>query len=267
MIPNVLTSLHRSPALLPKPEDWPDYVDICGFSFLPSRTSYTPPQELDAFLKAGPPPIYIGFGSIVVDDPSRLTKIIFDAIRETGERAVVNKGWGNLGADLMDVPENVLMIGSCPHDWLFQHVSCVVHHGGAGTTAAGLALGRPTVVVSFFGDQFFWGSIVGRSGAGPKAVPYKDLTADKLVAAIRKALEQPTRDRASEIGEQMRHESGVESAVHSFHRHLDIEKLRCAVVPTKPAVWRIRHSRTKLSAVAAAVLLEMDLIKPHDLVL
>lgn len=168
---------------------------------------------------------------------------------------------------MVDVPKNVLMIGNCPHDWLFRHVSCVVHHGGAGTTAAGLALGRPTVVVSFFGDQLFWGSIVGRSGAGPRAVPYKELTIQKLANAIKKALEERTKARANEIGEQMRNESGVENAVHSFHRHLDVGKLRCAIVANKPAVWRIRHSKTTLSAVAAAVLVETGLLKPQSLVL
>lgn len=159
------------------------------------------------------------------------------------------------------------MIGSIPHDWLFQHVSCVVHHGGAGTTAAGLSFGRPTVVVSFFGDQLFWGSVVGRSGAGPRPVPYKDLTTNKLADAIKKALEEGVKVRANELGEQMRRESGVENAVHSFHRHLNLEKLQCAICPTKPAVWKVRHSKTILSAVAATALVETGLLKPHSLTL
>lgn len=91
--------------------------------------------------------MYIGFGSIVVDDPDAMTKLIFEAVGKTGQRALVSKGWGGLGGDDMGKPDNVFMLGNCPHDWLFQHVSCVVHHGGAGTMSAGIALGRPTLIV------------------------------------------------------------------------------------------------------------------------
>jgi UDP:flavonoid glycosyltransferase YjiC (YdhE family) len=141
--------------LIPKPPDWGSYINVAGFFFLSLATNYTPPQDLADFLAAGPPPVYIGFGSIVVDDPNAMTKMIFEAIKITGQRALVSKGWGGLGADSIGVPEGVFMLGNCPHDWLFQRVSCVVHHGGAGTNAAGIACGRPTVVVPFFGDQQF----------------------------------------------------------------------------------------------------------------
>ena len=96
--------------------------------------------------------MYIGFGSIVVDDPTGMTKLIFEAVKLAGVRALVSKGWGGLGADEIGIPEDVFMLGNVPHDWLFKHVSAVVHHGGAGTTAAGIAAGKPTVVVPFFGD-------------------------------------------------------------------------------------------------------------------
>jgi UDP:flavonoid glycosyltransferase YjiC (YdhE family) len=122
---------------------------------LSAGTDYKPPVDLDIFLKAGDPPVYIGFGSIVVDNPAKLTKIIFDAIRQTGQRALISKGWANIGKGDAEIPENIFLLDKCPHGWLFQHISCVVHHGGAGTTAAGLALGRPTVIVPFFGDQPF----------------------------------------------------------------------------------------------------------------
>ncbi|KAE8349545.1 hypothetical protein BDV28DRAFT_163518 [Aspergillus coremiiformis] len=188
-----------SPSLLPKPQDWGDNIDVCGFQFPPNDVDYKPPDDLDAFLKVGEPPVYIGFGSIVVDNPAKLTEIVFEAVRRTGKRALVSKGWGNIGAGSTEVPENIFLLGKCPHDWLFQHVSCVVHHGGAGTTAAGLILGRPTVIVPFFGDQPFWGSIVARAGAGPQPVPYKQLTAEKLADAINEALEPSTLEKAEEI--------------------------------------------------------------------
>jgi UDP:flavonoid glycosyltransferase YjiC (YdhE family) len=146
-----------SQALIPRPPDWDSHISITGFSFLNAASKYTPPEDLINFLAKGPPPVYIGFGSIVVDDPVALTKLIFDAVKLAKVRAIVSKGWGGVGAG--DVPDDVYLVGNCPHDWLFQQVSCVVHHGGAGTTAAGIALGRPTVVVPFFGDQPFWGQV------------------------------------------------------------------------------------------------------------
>jgi hypothetical protein len=234
---------------------------------LPAPSSYTPPDDLVKFLQDGPPPIYVGFGSIVVDNPTKLTKIVFEAIVKTGQRALVNKGWGNIGAGEAEIPKNVFMVGSCPHDWLFKHVSCVVHHGGAGTTAAGLALGRPTIVIPFFGDQPFWGSIVYRAGAGPAPIPYKQLNAEKLADAINKALGPEMQEKAGDIGANMRQENGVKCAVASFHRHLDLETLRCSICPHRPAVWWVRHSHIKLSTFAAAVLVESGFLKPHNVVL
>lgn len=140
-----------SPALIPKPKDWGPNISISGFWFLDLATNYRPEPDLDEFLRAGPPPVYIGFGSIVLDDPDGMTKLIFEAVRKSGQRALVSKGWGGVGAHELGKPDNVFMLGNCPHDWLFKKVSCVVHHGGAGTTAAGIRAGRPTLVVPFFG--------------------------------------------------------------------------------------------------------------------
>jgi UDP:flavonoid glycosyltransferase YjiC (YdhE family) len=147
--------VERSPALIPKPVDWHSHISISGFYFLSLASTYTPAPDLAAFLEAGPPPVYIGFGSIVVDDPNAMTQMIFEAVKLSGQRALVSKGWGGIGADELGIPEGVFMLGNVPHDWLFNKVSCVVHHGGAGTTAAGIACGRPTVIVPFFGDQPF----------------------------------------------------------------------------------------------------------------
>jgi UDP:flavonoid glycosyltransferase YjiC (YdhE family) len=131
-----------SPALIPKPEDWGAHISISGFYFLNLATNYTAVPDLQAFLEAGPPPVYIGFGSIVLDDPNAMTELIFEAAKKTGQRVLLSKGWGGMGADELHVPDNVYMLGNVPHDWLFKHVSCVVHHGGAGTTAAGITAGK-----------------------------------------------------------------------------------------------------------------------------
>ena len=129
-----------SPGLVPKPKDWGPEIDIAGYVFLDLASDYDPPKDLTDFLDAGEPPIYIGFGSIVVDDPDKFTKMIFDAVKIAGVRALVSKGWGGLGGD--NTPENIFMLENTPHDWLFPRVRAVIHHGGAGTAAAGLRSGK-----------------------------------------------------------------------------------------------------------------------------
>lgn len=232
-----------SPALIPKPADWGRHIDISGFYFLDLAMNYQPAQDLADFLAAGEPPVYIGFGSIVVDDPNAMTKMIFEAVKKTGQRALVSKGWGGLGADELGIPEGVFMLGNCPHDWLFKKVSCVVHHGGAGTTAAGIAAGRPTVVVPFFGDQPFWGAMVARAGAGPKPIAYKDLDADKLAESILTALKPESLERAAELSNKIKQETGTATGADSFHKQLDINKLRCSLCPGRVAVWRVSTLR------------------------
>ncbi|OKL63887.1 hypothetical protein UA08_00989 [Talaromyces atroroseus] len=243
-----------SPALIPKPNDWGSHIDISGFFFLSLASNYTPPDDLAAFLAAGPPPIYIGFGSIVVDDPNHMTRLIFDAVRLAGCRALVSKGWGGLGAEELGVPEGVFMLGNCPHDWLFQRVSCVVHHGGAGTTAAGIAAGRSTVIIPFFGDQPFWGAMVAKAGAGPKPIPYKQLTAEKLATAISQALEPTTSEKAALLAGIIEAERGTDVGACSFQSHLNVDKMRCSLDPNRTAVFRIKRTQIRLSALAFSIL-------------
>jgi UDP:flavonoid glycosyltransferase YjiC (YdhE family) len=131
-----------SPSLIPKPKDWGPHISISGFYFLNLASNYTPTPELQAFLDAGPPPVYIGFGSIILENPDAMTELIFEAVRKTGQRVLLSKGWGGIGADELSIPDGVFMLGNVPHDWLFKQVSCVVHHGGAGTTAAGITAGK-----------------------------------------------------------------------------------------------------------------------------
>ncbi|PGH02776.1 hypothetical protein AJ79_07541 [Helicocarpus griseus UAMH5409] len=269
--PGVLPRLHVpytycwSPSLIPKPKDWGPYIDISGFFFLPLASTYTPPDDLAEFLAAGPPPVYIGFGSIVLDDPNGMTKLIFEAIKKTGQRALVSKGWGGFGAEEFGIPEGVYMIGNCPHDWLFKRVSCVVHHGGAGTTAAGITFGKPTVVVPFFGDQPFWGSMVAKAGAGPKPIPHKQLTADNLADAITAALKPEAKRKAEELGAKISHEDGVGEGGKSFHRQLHADSLRCMLIPSRPAVWRVRHTNIRLCSFAVTTLANEGILDLDDL--
>lgn len=252
-----------SQALIPKPSDWASHLNVTGFSFLKLASSYTPPEDLAAFLKAGPPPVYIGFGSIVVKDPAALTQLIFDAVKLAGVRAIISKGWGGVGAD--DVPENVYLVGNCPHDWLFQYVSCVVHHGGAGTTAIGIALGKPTVVVPFFGDQPFWGQMVANAGAGPKPVPFKQMTAESLAESIKFALREEVTVAVKEMAAQIGEEDGAGDTVHDIEEALDIDSMRCSIMPEKLAVWVDKHTGMHLSGLAVCVLASQHLIHPSRL--
>lgn len=254
-----------SPALIPKPKDWGPSISISGFYFLDLAKNYTPDPDLKAFLDAGPPPVYIGFGSIVLDDPNGMTKLIFEAAKKSGQRALVSKGWGGVGADELGKPDSVYMLGNVPHDWLFKHVSCVVHHGGAGTTAAGITAGRPTVVVPFFGDQPFWGAMVARAGAGPDPIPHKQLTSDNLADAIKMCLEPSSLEKAQELATKIAQESGSEKGAQSFHQFLEVDKLRCNLAPSRPAVWRIKRTQARLSAMAACTLAEEGLLDFHDL--
>ena len=201
-----------SPHVVPEPPDWPDEAVMTGYWFLDRPESWTPPPTLEAFLAAGEPPVYVGFGSMSGRDPLRTTRIVVDALQQAGLRGVLASGWG--GMTSVDLPGTVFHLDEAPHDWLFPHVAAVVHHGGAGTTAAGLRAGRPTAICSFFGDQPFWGRRVHELGVGSTPIPQKKLTAEKLATALREVTTSPPiRRRAEALGERIRREDGVARAV------------------------------------------------------
>jgi UDP:flavonoid glycosyltransferase YjiC (YdhE family) len=207
-----------SPALIPKPGDWHDNVDIADFIFFEQQSRFEPSPELITFIEGGAPPIYVGFGSCVVENPAELTRIIFAALEAAGVRGIVSAGWAGLGGG--EAPPNVYLVGECAHDWLFPRCAAVCHHGGAGTTAAGLRCDRPTVIVPFFGDQPFWGQIVAAAGAGPDPVPIRELSVERLAAAFRACARPEVCARAAEIGTVLRSRDGADLAVEAFYRHL-----------------------------------------------
>lgn len=201
-----------SPAVVPRPPDWPSTTVLTGFWFLPDAPHWQPPAELAAFLERGPPPMYIGFGSMAWGGPARLTRLVRQAVDRAGQRAVVATGWGGMTG--LEQNERCFSIEAAPHGWLFPRVAAVVHHGGAGTTAEGLRAGRPTVVCPLFGDQPFWGRRVRALGVGPRPVPLKQLTAPGLAAALLTvSTDQAMARRADQLGRRIRGEHGVERAV------------------------------------------------------
>ena len=203
-----------SPAVISRPADWPANLHITGYWFTDNAAelNWAPPPAIQSFLNSGPPPVYIGFGSMSARRPEETARLILRALEAAGLRAILASGWG--GLRLKHLPDSVLLVDSVPHDWLFQHVAAVAHHGGAGTTAAGLRAGVPSVVIPFFADQPFWGRRVEELGVGPRPIPRQQLTSERLAQALRQATEDALmRRRAAELGARIRAEDGVAQAV------------------------------------------------------
>jgi sterol 3beta-glucosyltransferase len=206
--------------VVPMPADWPDHAVATGYWFLDGDADWQPSDDLRDFLAAGPPPVYIGFGSMVFSEPERKLQLVIDALRLAGRRGVIAAGWG--GAIATGRHESIRHIDQAPHEWLFPRVAAVVHHGGAGTTAAGLRAGKPSVIVPFFGDQSFWGRRVYELGAGPMPIRQKNLTVEALAGAIREAVLNPAMVAAAEqLGAAIRAENGVGEAVRFIESWLE----------------------------------------------
>lgn len=289
-----------SPLLAPRPKDWGDHIDVVGtfpdtltpaHSLAPvSDCSYSPTPELAAFLAAGPPPVFIGFGSMVYANPAAVLVLLMKAAAGAGVRVIIQEGWSRISevefsalaleverwteksqgpdtlpgsswgrvvsqafagmADRLKVgynendsqvgvsvrrgndwlaERNAFLVGPVPHEWLFPRVAAVVHHGGAGTTAAGLKAGRPTLVVPFFGDQHFWGAMVHRAGVGPPPCPVHALSVQVLQEALDTLLSTSVVEAAASLGAELRKEDGCDAAVEAFYRHLPLTRMLCDV--------------------------------------
>lgn len=206
-----------SPSVIPKPADWDSKTHITGYWLLDPTTDWTPPGALVEFLQAGPPPVYIGFGSMGSRNPEETAELVLKAVQRTQQRAILQTGWGGMQKENM--PTNVFMVDSIPHSWLFSQIAAVVHHGGAGTTAAGLQAGVPSIIIPFFGDQPFWGQRVADLGVGPKPIPRRQLTVERLAQAIQTAVTDSTmRQRAADLGARIRAEDGITKAVEIIEK-------------------------------------------------
>jgi UDP:flavonoid glycosyltransferase YjiC (YdhE family) len=214
------TVLGYSPSVVPPPADWPPTVLATGYWFINEPPGWSPPAGLIDFLDAGPAPIYIGFGSMPDKDARQTTQLIADALRITGQRCVLLSGWSGLGRE--QLPETVFPVDSIPHSWLFPRMAAVVHHGGAGTTAAGMRSGVPSILTPYAADQFFWAHRVEELGVGPRSVSYHALTAGKLAEMIHQALaDQGMRERAAAFGRRIEAEDGVVRAVEYISKYLE----------------------------------------------
>ena len=197
-----------SPSLLPRPDDWPSNALVCGQWLLPAK-EWTPPARLSEFLAAGEAPVYIGFGSMGGFEPGRMLEAIVGGL--AGRRALLYPGWS--GIDVSQLPANILAVGDTPHDWLLPRTSVAVHHGGSGTTHSAARAGVPSVVVPFAGDQAFWAERLYQAGIGARLSSWKALNAATLADSIRFAERDDVRARARAMGEKMRAEDGLKTAV------------------------------------------------------
>lgn len=179
---------------------------MSGYWWPATRAGWQLSNELLDFLRSGDQPVFVGFGSMQLPDPEQLSELVARAVRQAGVRAVVQAGWAGLAPSGGDV----LVVDDVPHEWLFPRVAAVVHHGGAGTTAAGLRAGVPSVTVPVLLDQPFWAARLHRLGVGPAPLPHRELTAESLAAAIRRCLDEPNyRGRAAALAERIRAEDGA----------------------------------------------------------
>lgn len=205
-----------SPSVIPRPADWPDRIHVTGFWFSDPPPGWTPPPDLVAFLDSGPPPVYVGFGSMPSGSAEDTLKLILKALELSHQRGILLSGWAGIGEE-RKLPDYAFCVQSVPHSWLFPRMSAVVHHGGAGTTGAGLRAGVPSVVTPFVADQPNWARRVEALGVGPRAIRFSELTAGLLAGAIGQATsDSAMRQRASDLGEKIRSEDGVGTTVDLF---------------------------------------------------
>jgi sterol 3beta-glucosyltransferase len=208
------TILHGySPSVLGRPADWRPGLEVTGYWWPPSPTDWQPPAALTDFLAAGSPPVFIGLGSTVVSAwrAEQLGTIFAAALQRAGARGVIQSGWAGLDV----TGDDVLTIGEAPHDWLLPRMAAAAHHCGAGTTAAGLRAGIPTIALPGpAGDQPFWARRLHQLGAGAAAIPQRALTVDNLAEAIRSAVGNGQfRDSAARLAQQIAYEDGTAHAV------------------------------------------------------
>jgi len=206
--------------VVPRPSDWPENIVVTGYWFLDETAEWQVPFDLARFIDAGEPPVYIGFGSMSTSDTQGKSDTVVRAVRQSGRRAVIARGWAGLANEASS--GDIFILKSAPHGWLFPRMAGVVHHGGAGTTAAAFQAGVPQFVVPHFADQPYWARRAYELGVAPKPVDQFKLTAETLTAGIQAVVDDaPLRQKASALGEAIRAEDGVKNAVRVIDRWID----------------------------------------------
>ncbi|MDX1412714.1 MAG: glycosyltransferase [Candidatus Promineifilaceae bacterium] len=212
-----------SPAVLPKPPDWPEWVYITGYWLLDAPVDYTPPPELTDFLSSRPAPVAIGFSSQIRRDARRINQIVIEALAQAEQSGIIIAGWSRLKG--IELPETIFRIRFVPYDWLFPHVAAMVHQGGSGSAAMALRAGVPNMAVPFGYEQELWGRQIAAQGAGVAPILPGDLTPERLAEAIRRLVEdEAIRHHAARLSATLRVEDGVGTAVQIIKQILAGQK-------------------------------------------
>lgn len=210
--------------VLPRPSDWAENIHVTGYWSL-DHPDYEPPPALQTFLDAGTPPVYIGFGSMPSENPEQVTDMVIQALTMAKQRGILFTGRGILGRGMEHQPSahSVYFVESIPHDWLLPRTAAAVHHGGAGTTAAGVRAGVPSILIPVGADQRLWAYRLETLGVGPRPIPRSRLTAERLAKAITQATtDQAMSQRATLLSKKIHAEDGVGEAVQIICKYLGV---------------------------------------------
>lgn len=217
---NIPHLMGYSPQIMPKPRDWPEWLHVTGYWFLPPDLGWQPPAQLLQFLDDGPPPVYIGFGSMHSDTAEHDTSVVLQTLTRLKQRAILTSGWGGLKPS--DMPDHIYMTDAVPHEWLFPRMQAVVHHGGGGTVAAALRAGVPAVTVPFLAEQPFWGHRLHALGVSPPPIPHRSLSVTALTSALKKAItDESIQKRVATLRDRILAEDGVRNAATVIERHVE----------------------------------------------
>jgi len=256
---NIPFSAMWSPSFVPTPQDWPPQAKVVGtFTEKKSVTVFdeTPFEDLLRWINAGSKPIFIGFGSMVIKDTTKLANMIKGAARSTQTRIIVQSGWSKI--DVSEETTFCANVGPCPHDWLLPMTAGVIHHGGAGTTAAGLRHSLPSFICPFFGDQYMWGEMVYRAGVGPESCPVRILTEEILGINLLKLRDAEVQEKVQKMAKRMNEEDGIEGGLSHYLEYFPRHSLYCDVGilmgEYKLAKYKIQSKNIKLSIETAAIM-------------
>jgi len=210
-----------SPIVAPKPPDWGERKHVTGYWFLGPPSNWRPGPKLVDFLNSGKPPVCIGFGSMNDNRVEKTVIISIEALKKSNNRGIFLSGQSDLNQGELPHSDEIFVAKNVPHSWLFPKVSAVIHHGGAGTTAAAIKAGIPSIIIPFFFDQLFWGQRLAALEVGPQPLSQKKVSAETLASAINETVNNENfMHRIQILSGQVQAEEGVKNAVKSFHHEL-----------------------------------------------
>lgn len=193
-----------------------------GYWYLDKSDNYSPPKELEAFLRKGEKPIYVGFGSIGKNGTTgENTNKIITAIQKTKSRAIISTGYGGISS-VSEFNDNIFVLKDVPHSWLFPKVSMAIHHGGAGTTAEAFRAGIPMIIIPHSNDQYAWGKRVFELGVGANQINIRNLTVEKLINAIEYAKQKAIVENAKRLSMVIRNENGARDTARFVVNYLKL---------------------------------------------